>query len=29
MCSTFKLSLAAAVLARADAGKEELARLVR
>lgn len=29
MCSTFKLSLAAAVLARADAGKEDLGRIVR
>lgn len=29
MCSTFKFSLAAAVLARADAGKENLDRLVR
>lgn len=29
MCSTFKFSLAAAVLSRADAGKEDLGRLVR
>jgi beta-lactamase class A len=29
MCSTFKLPLVAAVLARADAGKEDLARVVR
>ena len=28
MCSTFKLSLAAAVLARADAGQEKLDRVV-
>lgn len=29
MCSSFKLSLAAAMLARADAGREQLDRLVR
>jgi hypothetical protein len=29
MCSSFKLSLAAAVLARADAGKEKLDRVIR